>query len=128
MPCNVISTLGVTRSRDAWVTVKDVKSSLNYSLQLADLLAGLVAYSFRNSEDYEIWQQKGKPQELDLLAPRWRNRFPLLDAFAHQCVVNNLGVSFLEPAPGAFGKGLWTREPDPLRHAVTISPFSPGVH
>lgn len=109
------------------IEVRDVKNTLNYSIQLADLLAGLVAYSHSNSEDYEIWLRQGKQQQLGLLAPQWQHRFPLLDSFARQCYHSNLGVSLLEPVPNAFGSGLFTLKPDPAQTTVTIQPFTPSL-
>jgi len=107
------------------IEVKGVKDTLNYSIQLADLLAGLVAYSHSNSEDYEIWLRRGKQQQLDLLAPQWQHRFPLIDTFSNRTRLNHPGVSLLEPAHGFFGKGLLTRDSDPAQTTMIIRPYTP---
>ncbi|MCY3944935.1 MAG: hypothetical protein OXF44_01450 [Anaerolineaceae bacterium] len=110
---------------DTVIEVKDVKDTLNYSIQLADLVAGLVAYSHSNSEDYEIWLRRGKQRHLVLLAPQWQHRFPLIDAFSSRTRFSHSGVSMLEPAHGFFGKGLLTRDSDPAQTTVTIWPYTP---
>ena len=107
------------------IEVKDVKESLNYSIQLADLLAGLAAYSHQNSDDYEVWLRLGKQPHLQLPAPQWRNRFPLLEHFSQLCKVYDLGPTMLCPIPAFPGRGLWTQESGPGHHSINFQPFTP---
>ena len=60
---------------DTTIEVKDVKETLNYSIQLADLLAGMAAYSHENWEYYGIWSRRGKQPNLQLPVSQWPTRF-----------------------------------------------------
>ncbi len=107
----------------AVVSVMDVKSMLNYSIQLADLIAGMSAWSHENWKDYGIWLRQGKQPDLQLTAPQWPTRFPLLDQFSRQCQDSDLGLTMLMPNPAFTGRGLWTQEPGPSHHTINFQPF-----
>ena len=109
----------------ALANVVNVKSALNYSLQLADLLAGLVAWSHQNSDVYETWLRLGKRPDLQLPATQWRNRFPLLEHFSQLCKVYDLGPTMLSPIPAFPGRGLWTQETGLTHHTIDLQPFTP---
>lgn len=109
----------------AVVSVVDVKSALNYSLQLADLLAGIAAYSHESATEYETWLRLGKQPHLQLPASQWATRFPILESFHLLCEGNDLGPTMLSPIPSFTGRGLCTQERDPTLQTVNIQPFAP---
>lgn len=115
----------VTFFHNSQVDVKDVKENLNYSIQLADLLAGMSAYSHENWEDFDIWLRQDKLHDRKLYARQWRNRFPLLEHFSQLCQVYDLGPTVLSPIPAFPGRGLWAPEPVLKQHTVNIQPFTP---
>lgn len=108
----------------AVVNVVDVKAALNYSLQLADLIAGLAAYSHQGSDDYEVWLHLGKKPELQLTVPQWPTRFPLLDQFTQQCQDRELGLTMLSDNPVFPGRGLWSPDPASTQHTMNFQPFT----
>ena len=85
----------------------------NLSLQLADVIAGLAAYSHNHWESYMWWCQQNKPRKFtpSKPAPQIRLRFPMLNLFYQQCMSKNLGVTILEEKHNFRGMGLWTRNP-----------------
>ena len=105
------------------VDIQRAKSALNYSVQLADLLAGLGTYSHSNWEDYGIWLRQDKPRDLTLTARNARHRFPVMDAFINRCGPD-LGVSLLQNKPGWQGQGFWTSNPFDERHAINFLPYT----
>lgn len=107
------------------IDVRDVRGTVNYSVQLADLLAGLTAWSHQSSGDYEIWRQQDNSGDRRLYATQWRTRFPILDQFLQLCQANDLGPTILRPVPAFSGRGLWTPEPEPPGHRISIQPFVP---
>lgn len=115
----------VILSHGSLIDVKDVKESLNYSIQLADLLAGMSAYSHENWEDFEIWLGQDKSHDQNLYASQWRTRFPILDRFTRLCQGKELGPTLLSPIPAFAGRGLWTPEFTLTQHTVNIQPFAP---
>lgn len=108
----------------AVVNVVDVKSALNYSLQLADMLAGMAAYSHENREVYDVWLRQGKQPGLQLPAPQWPTRFPLLDQFTQQCQDSDLGLTMLSDNPAFPGRGLWSPDPDSTQRTINFQPFT----
>ncbi len=107
------------------IEVKDVKEFLNYSIQLADLLAGMAAYSHETATDYETWSRLRKQSHLRLPAPQWPTRFPLLDLFSRLCQESNLGLTMLMHNPAFPGRGLWTQEHGLTHHTIDFQPFTP---
>ncbi|MCY4022282.1 MAG: hypothetical protein OXF32_02420 [Anaerolineaceae bacterium] len=108
------------------IEVRDIKESLNYSIQLADLLAGMAAFSHQYSDDYETWLGLGKQLDLRLTAPQWSTRFPLLDLFSRLCQASDLGPTMLSDNPAFPGRGLWTQEPGVTHHTIDFQPFTPS--
>ena len=93
--------------------IQDIDSKDYALLQLADLFAGLVAFSYTHYSKYEEWKKlKGTlpmfPQEVGNMADpsnftnREKFRFDLLYNFHHKCMNHNLSVSLKEK------KGLYT--------------------
>ena len=109
---------------DTTIEVKDVKETLNYSIQLADLLAGMAAYSHENWEYYGIWSRRGKQPNLQLPVSQWPTRFPLLDQFTQQCQDSDLGLTILSENLGFPGRGLWTPDPNSAQHTMNFQPFT----
>ena len=109
---------GITR-----VDIREAKSALNYSVQLADLFAGMGAYSHSSCDDYDIWLQQGMSLDLSFGASRWRNRFPVMNAFAELCDEGQ-GVVLLERKQAWRGRGLWTKDPDDVRNAINFFPYT----
>ena len=109
----------------AVVNVINDEPALNYSLQLADLLAGLAAYSHQCSDEYGVWLRQRNLPGQQLYAAQWRTRFPILDRFLQHCQANELGPTMLSAIPAFSGFGLWTPEPDTVRHRISIQPFTP---
>lgn len=107
------------------IDVQDVKGTLNYSIQLADFLAGLTAWSHQSSDDYEIWLLQDNLPDRQLYAAQWRTRFPILNHFNQWCQSNDLGPTMLRHIPAFTGRGLWTPEPALAQHRVNILPFAP---
>ncbi len=105
------------------VDIRRAKSMLNYSVQLADLLAGMGAYSHDAAEDYRLWLQQGKPRSFRLGARNARDRFPVLDAFHGRCT-GNQGVLLLRNKPGWQGQGLWTRNPRHSGNSINFWPYT----
>ncbi len=105
------------------VDVKRAKSALNYSVQLADLLAGLGAYSHDSWQDYGIWLRQGKPRRFTLGARNSRHRFPVLDAFLERCA-GRQGVFVLQGKSGWQGRGLWTRNPRDAGNSINFWPYT----
>ena len=105
------------------VEIRRAKSMLNYSVQLADLLAGLGAYSHETWPDYRIWLQQGKPHNFSLGARNSRHRFPVLSAFLERCA-DSQDVSLLQDKAGWQGKGLWTRNPRDAGNMINFWPYT----
>lgn len=106
------------------VDIRKGKSALNYSIQMADLLAGLGAYSHRNWEDYLSWLRLNKPRRFVSSATQSRYRFPVMSAFINQCETNNLGVFLLRRKPGWRGRGFWTTSPNDARNPINFWPYT----
>ena len=107
------------------IDVQHVKGTLNYSIQLADLLAGLAAWSHQNSDDYESWLRMREQPDLQLPAIQWRTRFPILEQFSRQCQVGDLGPTMLLQNPDFHGRGLWTPEPGSAQTTIFFRTFAP---
>ena len=105
------------------VNIREAKPTLNYSVQLADLFAGMGAYSHSNCEDYDIWMQQEMPQDFSFEASKWRNRFPVINAFTELCDEGQ-GVFLLERKPGWHGRGLWTMDPDNVQNTINFLPYT----
>ena len=105
------------------VDVRRAKSALNYSVQLADLLAGMGAYSHDSWQDYGIWLRQGKPRNFTVGARNSRHRFPVLDAFLERCA-DNQSVLLLQGKSGWQGKGLWTRNPSDVSNTINFWPYT----
>lgn len=105
------------------VDIKRAKTALNYSVQLADLLAGLGAYSHTYWQDYELWMRLGKPRNYRGPAENARNRFPVMDAFLEQCD-NKQNVSLLQQKQGWLGRGLWTTDHRNPENTINFWPYT----
>ncbi|MCY4526284.1 MAG: hypothetical protein OXB89_06725, partial [Anaerolineaceae bacterium] len=105
------------------VDVRRAKSALNYSVQLADLLAGMGAYSHDAWQDYVIWLRQGKPRSFRPGAKNARDRFPVLDAFHGRCA-GNPDLMLLHNKPGWRGQGLWTRNPRNSGNTINFWPYT----
>ena len=94
-------------------------------VQLADLLAGLGAYSRERFETYEEWQRQNNPQQVLFSSPgnptvrlsrSDRERCQLLAEFDSECKRRKLGVSL------QTNRGLFTYEP---KNPINFWPYVP---
>ena len=107
------------------LVIEQEKASPNYSLQLADLFAGMGAFSHNNWGDYEIWLEMNRPSRLSLHAPQWHIRFPILYNFIKDCSSNKMGITLLAKRGGFRGRGLCTQQPFISSHTINFWPYIP---
>ena len=121
-----IQTYALRQARDTHVDIRKGKSMLNYSIQLADLLAGMGAYSHLYWTDLATWwpQQQSLSEFRLPSVPQAQYRFPLLNRFYQQCQGNSLGVSLFRPKPGFNGRGFWTQNHRDPQHTINFWPYT----
>ncbi|MCX7866310.1 DUF3800 domain-containing protein [Limisphaera sp. VF-2] len=94
--------------------IRPVSSKEYPLLQLADLFAGLPAFSRGKYEKYELWLESqslqmnwfNDSQQPQKLSPSERQHFEVLKMFDQECKKRKLGVSLKS------GRGLWTPNPE----------------
>ncbi|MCY3934722.1 MAG: hypothetical protein OXF22_09595 [Anaerolineaceae bacterium] len=72
------------------------KSALNYMVQVADLFAGMSAYSCEYAREFQNWLDAGQPDEFATRAASWRNRFPFISKFVDHCQITALDLSSID--------------------------------
>ena len=75
------------------INLRKAKSELNYMVQVADIVAGLSAYSCKHANDFQTWLDSGRPSHLEIEAASWENRFPLIADFQTACQGAGLEIS-----------------------------------
>ena len=75
------------------IYLRKAKSELNYMVQVADIMAGLSAYSCEYATDYQIWLESHRPDWLETEAARWQSRFPVIADFQTACQETGLGIA-----------------------------------
>ena len=106
------------------VEIRQEKNAPNYSLQLADVLAGMGAFSHNNWGDYDIWLKQNRSTKLTLPAPQWHTRFPILYDFFQDSINNRMGITLLTRKSGFRGRGLRTQHPGMHRHTINFWPYT----
>jgi len=95
--------------------IRPIPSDQHPLLQLADLFAGLAAFSHERFDEYQKWLHTASPQPILVneakaradLSRASQERFEVLKRFDETCNQKKLGVSLMNK------RGLWT--PDPQR-------------
>lgn len=75
------------------VAIERAKTALNYMVQVADLFAGMSAYSCAYADDYEAWLKIGHRSLPGGMAPSWKNRFPVIADFLAACENAGLNIT-----------------------------------
>ena len=73
--------------------LKRATSALNYSVEVADIIAGLSAYSCEHASDFQTWVEYDQPGWLETEAASWENRFPVIADLQIACQGAGLELS-----------------------------------